>query len=254
VALRFMEEGASVRHSHPRFDRRRAFSLSPNSCWLSAVGPRSLVSGFDKIMTNGVLVPKPDAPGTGVARVSRPRVLTAKLGLSVDKFQRRRYRSAGRILPSYTPGYLARDNIISISYASRAPDQGLGACPCPWPRNWPASSNGPISCIGTCLVTRDLTITLNWNHLAPVGAGPSASTGAWDSVWFQEDYCEGPGQALIVNPRGEVKAMLRLRFGPGPAHHRQHLSAQCPRRSFAGHAGTPYVGKVFREGLELHPR
>jgi hypothetical protein len=29
--------------------------------------------------------------------------------------------------------------------------------------------------------------------------------GGWDGTWFAEDYCEGHGQALIVNPRGEVK-------------------------------------------------
>ena len=31
----------------------------------------------------------------------------------------------------------------------------------------------------------------------------------WDGAWFAEDYCEGPGQALIVNPRGEVKPCCR---------------------------------------------
>ena len=47
-------------------------------------------------------------------------------------------------------------------------------------------------------------MTLNWNHLAPVERAERL-TGAWDGEWFAEDYCEGPGQALIVTPRGEVK-------------------------------------------------
>src|SRR5216684_2676055 len=54
------------------------------------------------------------------------------------------------------------------------------------------------------LVSADLTMTLNWNHLAPVERAEQL-TGAWDGSWFQEEYCEGPGQALIVNPKGEVK-------------------------------------------------
>ena len=47
-------------------------------------------------------------------------------------------------------------------------------------------------------------MTLNWNHLAPVERAEKLD-GAWDGAWFEEDYCEGPGQALIVNPKGEVK-------------------------------------------------
>jgi hypothetical protein len=44
----------------------------------------------------------------------------------------------------------------------------------------------------------------NWNHLAAVERAEHF-TGSWDGAWFAEDYCEGPGLALIVNPRGEVK-------------------------------------------------
>ena len=54
------------------------------------------------------------------------------------------------------------------------------------------------------LVSPELTMTLNWNHLAPVERA-ERFTGGWDGTWFEEDYCEGPGQALIVTPKGEVK-------------------------------------------------
>jgi hypothetical protein len=40
------------------------------------------------------------------------------------------------------------------------------------------------------LVTPDTTMILNWNHLAPVERAEKL-TGAWDGVWFEEDYCEG---------------------------------------------------------------
>ena len=72
--------------------------------------------------------------------------------------------------------------------------------------------------------------------------------GAWDGVWFEEDYCEGPGQALIVNPRGDVKPCCgfasdldQLTIG----NIYQHSAAEIIERGRA----HPYVGKVFREGL-----
>ena len=48
-------------------------------------------------------------------------------------------------------------------------------------------------------------MTLNWNHLAPVERAERLPGGRGTATWFEEDYCEGPGQALIVNPKGEVK-------------------------------------------------
>ena len=55
------------------------------------------------------------------------------------------------------------------------------------------------------LVSDDLTMTLCWNHLATVERAEGLPGNPWDGEWFEEDYCEGPGQALIVNPKGEVK-------------------------------------------------
>src|SRR5437868_2908585 len=97
------------------------------------------------------------------------------------------------------------------------------------------------------LVASDVTMTLNWNHLAPVERAEHFA-GAWDGEWFEEDYCEGPGQALIVNPKGEVKPCC------GFASDLEQLTigniytdsvADIVHR--ARH--HPYVGKVFREGL-----
>ena len=89
---------------------------------------------------------------------------------------------------------------------------------------------------------------LNWNHLAPVERAERLR-GAWDGEWFEEDYCEGPGQALIVDAEGRGEAVLRLRLGPGPADDRQHPHATRSRRSSRAARKHPYVGKVFREGL-----
>jgi len=91
-------------------------------------------------------------------------------------------------------------------------------------------------------------MTLNWNHLAPVERAERFEAGVWDGKWFVEDYCEGPGQALIVNPRGEVKPCC------GFASDLDQLTigniyrdsvAEVIRRG----REHPYVGKVFRDGL-----
>src|SRR5262249_2919024 len=128
---------------------------------------------------------------------------SGKLGLSVDKFHGTQHldnavefcRAARRIF--------RRDNIVSLSYASRAPDLGLEPV-----RAIAAELSAVIEWSEMLrrylLVGPDMAMTLNWNPLAPVERAERFS-GGWDGTWFQEDYCEGPGQALIVTPKGEVK-------------------------------------------------
>ena len=170
---------------------------------------------------------------------------SGKLGLSVDKFhgiQTDRLvefcRMARRIFD--------RDNILSLSYASRAPDQGLEPV-----HKLAAALDGVVEWSEVLhrylLVAPDLTMTLNWNHLAPVERAERLA-GGWDGDWFVEDYCEGPGQALIVNPRGEVKPCCGFasdldQLTIGNIH--TDTVAQIVRRA----RRHPYVGKVFREGL-----
>src|SRR6202043_1529946 len=139
-----------------------------------------------------------------------------------------------------------RDNILSLSYASRRPDQGLEPV---------HALAGELAAVVEwsellhrfLLVSPELTMTLNWNHLAPVERAEKL-TGAWDGQWFQEDYCEGPGQALIVNPKGEVKPCCGFasdldQLTIGNIH--TDTVADIVRRG----RRHPYVGKVFREGL-----
>src|SRR5262249_32669914 len=127
---------------------------------------------------------------------------TGKLGLSVDKFHG---IHTGQLADFCTSArrIFARDNVLSLSYASRQPDQGLEPI-----HTLARELNAVVEwsdLLGRfLLVSGDLTITLNWNHLAPVERAEKLQ-GAWDGQWFEEDYCEGPGQALIANPRGQVK-------------------------------------------------
>jgi hypothetical protein len=195
-------------------------------------------------MTNGVWFAD-ELHLRGVLSDLRDAGFAGKLGLSVDKFhgiQTERLvefcRTARRVF--------GRDNIVSLSYASRSPDQGLEPV-----QKLATALDGVVEWSDLLrrylLVAHDLTMTLNWNHLAPVERAEGLA-GGWDGEWFVEDYCEGPGQALIVNPRGEVKPCCGFasdldQLTIGNIH--TDTAAQIVRRA----RRHPYVGKVFREGL-----
>jgi radical SAM protein with 4Fe4S-binding SPASM domain len=199
---------------------------------------------FDKIVTNGVWFTDRGHLENVLGELAHAG-FTGKFGLSVDKFHgvctealAEFCRAARRIF--------RQDRIISLSYASRRPDQGLE------PIHTLATALGGVvewsEVLGRfLLVSPELTMTLNWNHLAPVERAERL-TGAWDGTWFQEDYCEGPGQALIVNPKGEVKPCCGFasdldQLTIGNIH--TDTVARIVRRA----RRHPYVGKIFREGL-----
>jgi hypothetical protein len=267
VALRFMEEARDYGIRILGFTGGEPF-IYPE--FVLAVCRRATQLGFhfDKIMTNGVWF-ESRAHLENVLQQLVDTGFEGKLGLSVDKFHHpasgvsndpgtgaltRPARPRESITPTdplaefcqVARRLFARDNIISISYASRAPDQGLEPV-----HALARKLSGVVEWSELLhrylLVTPDLTMTLNWNHLAPVERA-ERFTGGWDGVWFQEDYCEGPGQALIVNPRGEVKPCCgfasdldQLTIG----NIYQHSVKEIVRRA----RKHPYVGKVFRHGL-----
>ena len=196
-------------------------------------------------MTNGVWH-QDDAHLTSVLTPLREAGFTGKLGLSVDKFHGMDVarlagfcRTARRVFE--------RDTIVSLSYASRAPDEGLEPI-----RRLADELGGVVAWSAVLrrhlLVSDDLTMTLNWNHLAAVERAEGLPGNPWDGTWFEEDYCEGPGQALIVNPRGEVKPCC------GFASDLDQLTVGDIRTDTVADVMRqarehPYVGKVFREGL-----
>jgi len=171
---------------------------------------------------------------------------SGKQGLSLDKFHGIRTdklavfcRVARRIFD--------RDNLIALNYASSAPDKGLEPI-----RKLAVVLDAVVEWSSRLrkylLVSDDFTMTLSWNHLATVERAENLPGNPWDGEWFKEDYCEGPGQALIVNPKGEVKPCC------GFASDLDQLTIGNIYESSAAdviRAGRehPYVGKVFREGL-----
>jgi hypothetical protein len=170
---------------------------------------------------------------------------SGKLGLSVDKFHGSHTSALAQFCDAAVRAF-GRDNVVSISYASRHPDQGLE------PVHALAAALGAVVEWSDLLhryllVSSTMTMTLNWNHLAPVERA-ERFTGGWDGQWFEEDYCEGPGQALIVNPKGEVKPCCgfasdldQLTIG--------NIYRDSVKTIIRRGRRHPYVGKVFREGL-----
>src|SRR5262249_19884427 len=148
---------------------------------------------IDKIMTNGVWFR--DRPHLeGVLTELAAAGFSGKLGLSVDKFHGAHTPALAEFCRAARRVF-GRDNILSLSYASRDREHGLE------PVRALAEALGGVvewsEVLGRyLLVASDCTMTLNWNHLAPVERAERL-TGGWDGAWFREDYCEGPGQALI---------------------------------------------------------
>ena len=189
-----------LRHRRPRLHRRRAV---PVSRFLLALCRRAAELGFrfDKIMTNGVWH-RDAAHLEAVLGELADAASRGKLGLSVDKFHGSHTPKLAEFCRDGPAGLRPRQHPVAVlRQPPSRPGPGAGATPGAGAgrgrrvvgRAAPLSAGSP-----------DLTMTLNWNHLAPVERA-ERFTGAWDGDWFEEDYCEGPGQALIVTPRGEVK-------------------------------------------------
>jgi radical SAM protein with 4Fe4S-binding SPASM domain len=243
IALRFLDEAHAYGIEILGFTGGEPFLYPEFVITLSRRASR-LGFRFDKIVTNGVWFRDQDQLNEVLGELAGAGY-TGKLGLSVDKFHgietaalAEFCRAARRIF--------GRDNIVSLSYASRRPDQGQEPI-----RLLAEQLDGIIEwsdLLRRCLlVTPDMTMVLNWNHLAPVERAEKLS-GAWDGVWFEEDYCEGPGQALIVNPKGEVKPCCgfasdldQLTIGNIHSDSVEDIVRRGRRH--------PYVGKVFRKGL-----
>jgi pyruvate-formate lyase-activating enzyme len=244
VAIRFLEDARREGIRTLGFTGGEPF-VYPE--FVIAVTRRAAELGFkfDKVMTNGVWF----AHESQLERIltdMRDVGFTGKLGLSVDKFHGIHTgrlatfcRSARRIFD--------RDTILSLSYASRSPDQGLEpihklAAQLDAMVDWSPLLRRHL------LVAADFTMTLNWNHLATVERAESLPGNPWDGDWFVEDYCEGPGQALIVNPKGDVKPCCgfasdldQLTIG--------NIHTNTAADIIENGRNHPYVGKVFRDGL-----
>jgi hypothetical protein len=200
---------------------------------------------FDKVMTNGVWFDD-ESQLERVMSDLRDVGFSGKIGLSVDKFHGIHTAKLATFC-RITRRVFGRDNVLSLSYASRSPDQGLEpihklAKELDAIVDWSPLLNKYL------LVAAEFTMTLNWNHLATVERAEGLPGEPWDGEWFEEDYCEGPGQALIVNPKGEVKPCCGFasdldQLTIGNIH--EHSAAEIIERG----RNHPYVGKVFREGL-----
>jgi organic radical activating enzyme len=243
VALRFLEDAHRYGIRTIGFTGGEPF-LYPEFVITLTRRAAELGFRFDKIQTNGVWF-RDEAHLEALLTETRAAGFSGKLGLSVDKFHGMELEALATFC-RIARRVFNRDNILSLSYASRAPEQGLE----------------PVQRLATLLdgvvewsprlrrhllVSPDFTMTLNWNHLAPVERAEKLG-GAWDGEWFEEDYCEGPGQALIITPKGEVKPccgfasdLEQLTIGNIHTDNVEQIVTQARNH--------PYVGRVFSEGL-----
>jgi organic radical activating enzyme len=243
VALRFLEQAHAEGIETVAFTGGEPF-LYPE--FVIALTRRAAELGmrFDKVQTNGVWH-RDRAHLAEILTQLHDAGFTGKLGLSVDKFHGKHTKEAAEFC-RVAREVFGRDNIVSLSYASRAPKLGLEpvhelARELDGVVDWSEMLHRHL------LVSPELTIVVNWNHLSPVERAEKL-TGAWDGEWFEEDYCEGPGQALIVTPKGEVKPccgfasdLEQLTIG--------NIHTDSVKAIIQKGRRDPYVGKVFREGL-----
>ncbi len=243
TAIRFLEDAHSQGIKRIGFTGGEPF-VYPE--FVIAVARRAAELGFrfDKVMSNGVWY-QDEAHLIQVLSELRDAGFTGKLGMTVDKFHGIDIDKLALFCLTARRVF-NRDTILSLSYASRAPDQGLELI-----RRLADSLGGVLEYSELLhrhiVVTPDLTMTLNWNHLAPVERAEKFA-GGWEGEWFKEDYCEGPGQALIVTPKGEVKPCCgfasdldQLTIG--------NIHTDSVEKIIKQARAHPYVGKVFREGL-----
>lgn len=253
TALRFLEQAAGEGVEVIGFTGGEPF-LYPE--FLVALSRRAAALGlrFDKVQTNGVWF-RDEAHLHAELTALRDAGFTGKLGLSVDKFHGKHTAEAA-LFCRVARRVFDRDTIVSLSYASRSPEQGLEPARA-LARELDAVIDWSDWLHRYLLVSPELTMVLNWNHLAPVeraehlggsGGTGGAPPGTWDGAWFAEDYCEGPGQALIVTPRGEVKPCCgfasdldQLTIG--------NLHTDTARQIIRRARRHPYIGKLFRQGL-----
>lgn len=244
TAIRFLEQARAAGIDTLGFTGGEPF-LYPE--FLVALTKRGAELGFrfDKLMTNGVWF-EGESDLASVLSSLRDAGFAGKIGLSIDKFHG---MDVAKLVTfcRVVRQVFDRDNILSLSYASRAPDRGLEPI-----RRLAESLDAVIEWSDLLkrhlLVSDDFTMTLNWNHLAQVERAEKLPGNAWGGEWFEEDYCEGPGQALIVNPRGEVKPCCgfasdldQLTIG--------NIYTDSVEDVIEAGRSHPYVGKVFREGL-----
>jgi organic radical activating enzyme len=243
AAVRFLEDARDYGIEVVGFTGGEPF-LYPE--FLFALCRRAVELGyrFDKIMTNGVWFDN-EAQLTAGLQELFDTGFSGKLGLSVDKFHGN-HLSQLEIFCRTARRVFNRDTILSLSYASTSPNQGLQPVHT-LAKQLDAVIEWSDLLHRYLLVGPDFTMTLNWNHLAAVERAERLPSN-WDGQWFEEDYCEGPGQALIVTPKGEVKPCCgfasdldQLTIGNIHTDTVEQIVEQGRKH--------PVVGKIFSNGL-----
>ena len=212
AAIAFLEDCQAGGIERVGFSGGEPF-LEPD--FLCAVSEAAVDLGmlFDRLMTNGVWFPDEPALRETLGRVAASG-FDGKLGLSVDTWHG---QPEDRLLAFVRAAFEAfgRKDCIDI-LSVKAPDEGpalarLGALAKAFGGKLLLEGGEPSAIRDPAFDARratgeDLPEALSidiWRF--PYSA--SAEEDAWkDSRWFEDDFCEGPGNVLYVHPDGRIAA------------------------------------------------
>lgn len=160
--------------------------------FLCALTAKAVEEGFlfDRIMTNAVWWRDEDTLKTALIRLYNARY-DGSICVSVDAFHRQSLKRVARFI-ELAVSIWRRPDIVSIAYVSGAKDK---------------ETRTKLNALGALMKKKRCEIFLKKFKIkiAPVGKASKLKDPREGSKWFEEDYCQGPGNVFFVMPDGGVK-------------------------------------------------
>lgn len=187
---------------------------------------------FDRIMTNAVWWRYENDLKVALIRLYNAGY-DGSICVSVDAFHRQDLKRIARFI-ELAFCIWRRPDIVSIAYTVGAKDRETGA---------------KLNKLKALVKKADREISLKMLRIdiAPLGKA-SKFKDPWDGKWFEEDYCQGPGNAFFVMPDGDVKPCC------GYANGRKELTIgnirmDSGKNMMKNLRGNRFVYAVFNHGL-----
>lgn len=200
AALKFLSGCKSIGVKRVGFSGGEPF-LAPG--FLCAMTKRAVRLGlkFDRIMTNGVWFRDVRSLRATLSKL-RDSGYDGSICVSVDAFHRQDLRKAACFIRE-AAGAWRRPDVVSIAAVRGASDRTTDAKL----RKLARLLGGRLTVAGkkdAAIRCSDIFIRIYPIELSPVGRAGKLKR-AWGPEWFKEDFCEGPGNVLFVQPDGNVK-------------------------------------------------
>lgn len=156
---------------------------------------------FDRIMTNGVWSNDKIKIKKSLSKLYRAGY-DGEICVSVDAFHKQNLKTVAYFIETAVKIW-KRNDVVTIAYVSGAQEnktkQKLKTLA------YYLKSKYSSNLISFCTKKiKPLFIRINKIDLSPIGKA-TALKKPWDGTWFREDYCQGPGNILLILPNGDVK-------------------------------------------------